>query len=191
MKTSQFTHAGRGALLILTLVSGSWIGAASSAAASQAFAEYPDLTTTITTNPLGLINGRINLEVERALSSASSFYFGLNFLILKPAVGQDVGERLFGIGPEIGLRFYLIGDAPAGIYIGPYADFAYLEKDGNSDFGWAAGGALGVNLILARVLVLTAGVGLGYERMQVDLDTGHAGAEGFDTRFRLGVGFAF
>ncbi len=191
MKRVQCGQRGRKAILILTLVAGSWIGAGGRGAAAQVLSGYPEITTTITTNPLGLINGRINLEVERAFSRMSSFYLGLNFLLLKPAVGHDVGERLFGIGPEIGLRFYLVGDAPAGIYFGPYADFAYLEKSGNSDFGWAAGGALGINLILARVLVLTAGVGLGYERMQVDLDTGHAGSEGFDTRFRLGIGFAF
>ncbi len=194
-RRNRLAGSGREALtglVLLALLAGA-IGWSGPAAADEV-GDDPGVSGTLTTDPLGLLAGRVNLQIEGAASSFLSLYGGINFLVIEPLLGDSHG-RVFGVGPEIGLRFYLIGDAPEGWYLGPYMDIAYLTRDDSSDVGYALGGATGFNLILFDALVLSAGASLGYETMVVDLDDDaqpdRVGIDGYDLRLRLAAGFAF
>lgn len=145
-----------------------------------------DQTTTFTVNPGALIDGRINFEFDSAINPWLSFNAGVNFLTFRGAF-DDTDEDYFGIGPRFGLRLYMLGTAPAGLWIGPFVDLYYVNwPDGNQDdrgFGYATGGEIGVTFILLRALVLQLGASFRYQDVAERNDWSPA--------FRFGIGVAF
>ncbi len=150
----------------------------------------------LTIDPLVLVNGRLSLAYESAMSARSSFVLGVNALLFEPPIhlsDTDYGDTdLYGIGPEIALHFFLTGAAPGGVYVGPFAELQYLwAEDGDLDrFGYTVGAEVGINYITANAFVFGAGVGLGYEDMRVEGDD-WIGDEGFALRLHLKFGVAF
>src|SRR5690242_18892472 len=61
----------------------------------------------ITVNPIDLFTGTMNLEYEQAANKVVSLYGGVNFLVVR-GLFQPSETRSFGVGPEVGLRLYLI-----------------------------------------------------------------------------------
>ncbi|MFW6197518.1 MAG: hypothetical protein ACOC5B_01505 [Myxococcota bacterium] len=139
-----------------------------------------------TVDPGALIDGRLSFELDNALSDFLSFHVGASFLFFD-GVFDDSDESFFGIGPRLGLRLFLVGDAPAGLWLGPFADLYYLrweDRQGSDHhFGYAVGAEAGVTFVLLRVLALQLGVAFSYHDLVV--------RDGIDPRFRLGVGIAF
>jgi hypothetical protein len=149
--------------------------------------------TLITVNPLDLINGTFNIELEHAVTRDISLFGGVNFLLVPPMIA-DPGGDLFGVGPTFGLRWFMFGAAPQGIFIGPYVDLDYLNTDKEDKFGYAVGGMIGFSLVALDVLALSLGAGLGFQDSAVDTDKDgkyDIGIYGASPRFRFAVGFAF
>lgn len=147
----------------------------------------------ITVSPLDLFTGTFNLEYERAVASSLGIYGGVNFLyfdgVLRPGAGT-----VFAVGPEIGARLYLIGDAPAGLWLGPYLNGAYVRNVSggvaSSSFGYGAGGMAGFNLVLSH-FVASVGAGLGYLDYSSSVLGQRVGQFGLTGRLRLAIGVAF
>jgi hypothetical protein len=86
----------------------------------------------LTVEPIDLLTGTLNLQYERALIPAVSGYVGFNYLYFSGYDEPNAGTQL-AIGPEIGLRLYLVGRAPAGLWIGPDLGTAYVENLRNGE----------------------------------------------------------
>jgi hypothetical protein len=157
-----------------------------STAQAQPFVPRDHQTTTFTVDPGALIDGRINFELDSALNPWFSLNAGVNFIGFR-GVFDDTEDSYFAIGPRFGLRFFLLGTAPAGLWIGPFIDLYYVnwedEQQNRQGFGYATGGELGVTFILLRALVLQFGAS--FLRQNI------AERNDWAPRFRFGIGVAF
>lgn len=180
---------GIGTLALLSLL----VGAAMPAAAQdeEVTVVVKEPQNTLTVNPVGLVNGQINFEIEHATGPKTSVYGGLNFLIVQPQFGSP-GGRVTGVGPELGARFFILGTAPEGVYVSPFVDAAILQNRDDVSLGYAVGGMAGLTLIPFDTLTLSLGVGTAYHEMAVTrADGSRVGVVGWAPRFRLGLGVAF
>jgi hypothetical protein len=147
----------------------------------------------LTVEPIDLLTGTFNLQYERAFSPSWSAYLGLNYLYVSGADQPNSGTQL-ALGPEIGLRLYLIGRAPAGLWIGPDLSTAWVrDVSYGQEFdslGYSVGGMVGVNLVLGH---FTGSLGFGgnfYDYSHYDGAT-RVGFYGLEMRERLAVGVVF
>ncbi len=151
----------------------------------------------ITVQPIDLFTGNINLEYERALASRVGLYAGLNFLVMRGLLlPQETRQRL-AIGPELGLRIYLIGRAPGGLWVGPYVNAAYVRDTSPGDgftrdaLALGAGGMAGLNLLFGQFM-LSLGAGAGYQDYGVGVGNRTIpGTYGVTPRLRLAIGAVF
>jgi hypothetical protein len=175
---------GRGLLLGAAVCAATVLWSSTSQA--QPFVPRDYQTTTFTVDPGALIDGRINFEFDSAMSRWVSLNAGVNFLAFNGAFDRTE-DSFFAVGPRFGLRLYLIGTAPAGLWIGPFVDLYYLRwRDAQQDrraFGFGTGGELGVTFIVLHALVLQFGVSFLYQDVA---DRNH-----WSPRFRFGIGVAF
>jgi hypothetical protein len=156
-------------------------------------ARAEDYANAITVNPIDLFTGTANVEYERALTSWISLYGGINFLYFGGVLRLNTPTR-FAIGPELGARLYVIGNAPAGLWLGPYVNTAYVSNyDGATSYGslgLGAGAMAGFNLVLGH-FIGSLGVGVGYYDNSTMVGESRLGAYGVTPRFRLALGVAF
>jgi hypothetical protein len=151
-----------------------------------------DYKRSVTVNPVELFSGTFNIEYEQALNPAVSVYGGLNYLYFKGISATDANAATV-FGPEAGLRLYLIGDAPAGIWLGPYLGVAYVHNRDSSTpdtLGYGFGAMAGVNLIFSRIN-LSFGLGTGWVDYTAPVDGRRVGLYGFIPRARLALGVVF
>jgi hypothetical protein len=148
---------------------------------------------TLTVEPIDLLTGTFNLQYERAFSPSLSAYLGLNYLYISGVDQPNSGTQL-ALGPEIGVRLYLIGRAPAGLWIGPDLSTAWVRNVSYGQewdsLGYSAGGMVGVNLALGH---FTGSLGFGgnfYDYSHYD-GTTRVGFYGLEMRERLAVGVVF
>lgn len=151
-------------------------------------------TRAITVAPVELFSGTFNLEYEQALASFVSLYGGVNYLGMRGILPAGY-DRALVIGPEVGARFYLIGNAPAGLWLGPYVGAAYVSNTAGgvtqSSFGWGLGAMAGINLVLFKHLMLSAGAGTGWVDHSSSPNGVRVGLYGFVPRLRIAAGVAF
>lgn len=158
-------------------------------APTNAQAQY---SRSITANPVELFSGTFNLEYETAVNPFLSMYGGINYLYfqgLSPSAIPDVTM----VGPEFGLRGYLFGNAPTGLWVGPYLGLAYVHNRASSTpdtLGYGVGAMVGVNIALSRVN-LSLGAGTGWVNYSSLVDGRRAGLYGVVPRVRLAAGFFF
>jgi hypothetical protein len=158
---------------------------------SRALASELPPATTITANPLDLVSGIVNFQLEHAIAYRASAYVGVNFLVISPVWDHSRGSGYFAVGPEAGVRFFLIGTAPEGLFIGPFGTIDYVSASDHSTAGFSAGGMAGVTVIAFDVLDLSLGAGLEYRGLGITVDGNQLGYEGWAPRLRLAMGFAF
>ena len=196
MKKVLFLAAATATLLLPTSVSAGFLGDRVKARHEHSLLRS-GYENSLTVNPIDLFTGTINIEYERAVANKVGLYGGLNFMVMRGLLySQDAGNR-FAVGPELGLRLYLIGRAPGGLWLGPYVNGAYVRHSGNDDFGardslaLGGGGMAGVNLLFGQ-FNLSLGAGAGYYDWGV-ITSGdrRAGSSGFTPRLRLAVGAVF
>jgi hypothetical protein len=147
----------------------------------------------LTVEPIDLLTGTFNLQYERAISPSWSAYLGLNYLYVSGVDQPSSGTQL-ALGPEIGLRLYMIGRAPAGLWIGPDLSAAWVRNVGFGEqwdsLGYSVGGMVGVNLVLGH---FTGSLGFGgnfYDFSHWD-GTERVGFYGLAMRERLALGVVF
>lgn len=150
-------------------------------------------TDVLSVNLLDAIDGFFNLGWEHALGDSTSLYLGAEVLAFRGVFDHYPGS-IVGIGPILGLNFYLLGDAPEGLFIGPYAIGSWISasngSDSNSSFGYAFGGHIGGSVLLGH-FHLAAGIGAVWRAFSVDINEDQLGPRGFHPRFELSLGYAF
>jgi len=138
-------------------------------------------------DPGELINGVVNFEYERALNPWFGLTGGLAINSYRSAWDPNSGDGFVAIGPEIGMRFHFIREAPRGLWLGPYLDLAYVTARDNrtvtTTFGYQLGGAIGYNFVFFRHFLLSLGAGGGFG------DYGYGVR--WDPRLRVGLGAVF
>lgn len=158
-------------------------------------ADADGVESTVTVNPIDLVNGSVNFEIESAIASRVSLYGGVTFLVWEGVFNERDGDGYFAIGPELGARLFLLGDAPVGLWVGPFAGLAYVsvEDSGRTAeaLGAYAGGMAGVTVVMLDAIALSGGIGVGYHDLTATIDDEVYGTIGAVPRFRLALGVAF
>jgi hypothetical protein len=148
----------------------------------------------LTVEPIDLLTGTFNLQYERALNPGLAAYVGINYLYFYGLEQPDSGT-VAAVGPEVGLRFYLIGRAPAGLWIGPDIATALVRNrapDGEftESLGFSTGGMVGLNLVLDH-FTASLGVGGNFYDYASYVGPNRIGLLGFELRERAAVGVIF
>ncbi|MCA9562752.1 MAG: DUF3575 domain-containing protein [Myxococcales bacterium] len=149
---------------------------------------------TITIDPLPLIFGVLSLEYERAVAPAVSIYAGpsINF-----GTSVDDPDSAFGLGLDMGARFFPWGKAPEGFFIAADFGVAYASAtDGETDtsasaVAYAVGGSIGYTFLIADVFDLSLGVGAQYADFEIKVANDSIGFSGVLPTLRLALGAAF
>lgn len=146
---------------------------------------------TITLNPFALQQQRLGLEYERALGKPMSLY-----LAPQVAYGRTGDLWRLSSSATLGARFFVMGEAPSGIFFGPEVGLAYerarTEEGLRKGYGLGFGASVGWTLVLFDRFTLSAGFSAQY-RSVPDLTV--TGPESLTVEFvalpRLAFGIAF
>ncbi|HLL52729.1 MAG TPA: hypothetical protein VK447_04225 [Myxococcaceae bacterium] len=129
---------------------------------------------TFTLNPLALQHQQLGVEYERAIFRAFSLYVSPEF-----AYGSAARSWQLSLGGTAGLRFFVLGGAPSGIFFGPEVSVAYERAFRNDELrqalGLGLGGSVGWTLVLFGHFTLSAGFSAQY-RAVPDLESPEEGA---------------
>ena len=110
------------------------------------------------------------------------------------AISRETSST-FAFGPEAGLRLYLIGNAPAGPWLGPYADASLVQNSyaGQNlvSLGCSAGRMAGLNVVVLSRCNIAFGLGAGWVDYSAPYAGTRVGLYGLAPRGRLAVGVVF
>jgi len=116
---------------------------------------------TFTLNPLALQYSRLGVEYERALGTGFSFALAPEFAYR----ASDLSWHLT-VGGTLGLRFFVLGRAPSGLFFGPEVSILYgrdVQADGVSkSLGLGLGGTVGWTIIFFNRFTLSVGFSAQY-----------------------------
>lgn len=162
--------------------------------AQGAASSYEGPLNTLTVNSLGLLIGSVYIEYERALSERLSWYAGPSYFGLDPGSADgDWTLRLFRLSS--GVRLFLLGRAPEGLFLGPEVSVGYIELDTKSTIAsattWSAGGMLGYTWLIGDLVDLSLGLGLEHLSASTSYDGETYGSSGLLPMLRLSIGAAF
>lgn len=147
----------------------------------------PNSPNLLLINVGALLNGVVQLEYERALNSFFGIDFGLSVSTFRGVFAPTGSASVVAFGPEVGVRFHFIRDAPGGLWIGPSISGAYVAASSNGTvvraFGWGVNAAIGYNFFFGRHFALQLGIGGGF----VEYGYGFEWAP----HFRVGLGGRF
>lgn len=143
---------------------------------------------TFTINPLALQHSQLGVEYERAFGKGFSIYAAPEF-----AYGRTPETWTLSLAGTLGIRLFVLGNAPSGIYFGPEFSANYQLRSQDSvlrrGVGLGLGGTVGWTLVLFNRFTLAAGFSAQYRSIP-DLDTGGLRVEIIPTP-RLAFGVAF
>lgn len=135
----------------------------------------------ITTNPLGLVQGVIDLSYERVLSPGWSIVIDPRFMF---------GEAS-GIGVIAGIRRYISPTAPKGFFIGGSGVLASVSVGLVSGRAYGFGGDIGYKWILQNGFAIEAGLGLKFVSTTVSFLWYSYTGSGIVATYLFGLGYAF
>lgn len=128
---------------------------------------------TVTWQPITVVWATIDLEYERGLGRFVSVYLASAILPgLAFGRGGTPTPFVFGVAGDLGIRFFPMANAPAGLFAGGYvgATTFYDYLGSHSRFfgsGVRAGTTVGYSLIFLRHVDLSFAVGIEYLRFGV------------------------
>lgn len=135
-------------------------------------------------NTVVLGRGQVAIEYERAVFSRLSL-----FVSPQPVVLFTGDEVEWGFLGELGARVFLVGEAPAGLFIAPELLLAYSRQAASgvvtAELKVGYGAMLGLTLVFWERLVLSGGLGVQYLALE------NAPGRPLKALPRLAVGFAF
>lgn len=142
------------------------VALASAAPAAAQTAEPTNTTTvqrqwTVSVDPLTLVLGFVHLQVERAFGRHLSLYVSPSLRLFDSLLGFPTGD-FRGYGVEFGLRGFVWGAAPTGVWLmlrGVLADVVYTD---GAQFGGYTSVLAGYTGIIGPGLVLSGGLGLSW-----------------------------
>ncbi|OJH33745.1 hypothetical protein [Cystobacter ferrugineus] len=116
---------------------------------------------TFTINPLALAHSQLGIEYERAFGRGFSLYVAPEF-----AYGRTPETWSLGLSGTLGIRLFVLGTAPSGIYFGPELSANYQlrsqERVRRRGIGVGLGGSVGWTLVLFNRFTLAAGFSAQY-----------------------------
>lgn len=147
---------------------------------------------TFTINPLALAHSQLGIEYERAFGRGFSLYLAPEF-----AYGRTPESWSLGLAGTLGVRLFVLGSAPSGIFFGPEVSANYQlrseERVRRRGVGVGLGGSVGWSLVLFNRIALAAGFSAQYRAIP-DLES-PAGAGAIRVEIiptpRLAFGVAF
>lgn len=151
----------------------------------------PQAWNIVTLNPLALQQEQLGIEYERVLGAAATIY------IAPQAVYGSAGSSwVLSAGGNLGMRFYVLGAAPNGIFIGPEVGVNFQRAHQNGvhrrAFGIGVGAGVGLSLVFFERFAVSVGFAAQY-RSVADIESPEP--ETVRTRFsplpRLAFGVAF
>ena len=151
----------------------------------------PPPQNVVSLNPFALEHERLGVEYERALFSAMSLY-----IAPQGTYGTAGSSWALSAGGDAGIRFYILGDAPNGLYVGPAVTGIYARsfQQGvlRKGFGIGLGACAGLSLILFNRYALAVGFAAEYTT-EPDLTdpTGETVVTRFTPLPRVSFGVAF
>ncbi|MFY0568401.1 hypothetical protein ACN28E_31850 [Archangium lansingense] len=129
---------------------------------------------TFTINPLALQNSQLGVEYERAFGKGFSLYAAPEF-----AYGRTPEAWTLSLAGTLGIRLFVLGNAPSGIYFGPEFSVIHQIRSQNHvrrrALGLGLGGSVGWTLVLFNRFTLAAGFSAQYRSIP-DLEAGGDGA---------------
>ena len=131
----------------------------------------------ISTEVFDDLNGFINVEYEKVISSGLSLYAA-------PMIGLGLGYTQ--VGATAGAKYYLQGTAPEGLWIGGFGLFTYASILGFSVTGFGGGANVGYKYFITDRFTVEGKVGLAYVYARI----GPFGAGAFGTYYGVNVGMA-
>ncbi len=156
----------------------------------------------VTINPLGILFGSLDIEIESALRPNSAWFWGPSFAYASSSDG-GTSNKLYGAGATVGVRGFSGKRAPAGFWGGPQASLMWITGDVGSEasasaVAWSLGALVGYTWIFDNGFVLSLGGGMQYIHMQLearepgydDYYTMTIGPEGILPTVRLALGLA-
>lgn len=146
---------------------------------------------TFTINPLALQHSQLGVEYERAFGKPLSLYVAPEF-----AYGRTPEAWTLSLAGTLGIRLFVLGNAPSGIYFGPEFSVIHQIRSENHvrrrGLGLGLGGTVGWTLVLFNRFTLAAGFSAQY-RSVPDLEA--EGGEALRVQIiptpRLAFGVAF
>lgn len=116
---------------------------------------------TITADPLTELLGFVHVQVERVVSERHSLYLGPSLKLFNSPLGVGTGP-FNGYGLEAGVRGFLTGTAPEGIWIMLRAVLAAVTHANGVEPGGYGSALVGYTAILGPGFVLSGGLGISY-----------------------------
>ena len=141
----------------------------------------------ITTNPLALALGDVNLGYERALNSSSSVLIGGEYINNMLGVDVKMGEL------NLGYRYYFTHikkEVPRGLYISPQASIGLGKLSDQNATLLGAGAELGHQWIWSG-FTLNLGVGVFYYNLECIKENETTRYYGLIPGLNVSVGYAF
>lgn len=116
---------------------------------------------TFTINPLALSHSQLGIEYERAFGRGFSLFVAPEF-----AYGRTPEAWSLGLAGTLGVRLFVLGSAPSGIYFGPElsGNYQLRSQEGvrRRGIGVGLGGGVGWTLVLFNRFTLSAGFSAQY-----------------------------
>ncbi|MFT3710838.1 MAG: hypothetical protein QM817_24705 [Archangium sp.] len=116
---------------------------------------------TITVDPLTELLGFVHVQVERAFSDKYSLYLAPSLKLFDSPLGIGTGP-FRGYGLEAGVRGFITGTAPEGMWIMLRAVLAAVTSANGVEPGGYGSVLVGYTAILGPGLVLSGGLGISY-----------------------------
>lgn len=151
----------------------------------------PSTWNSVTLNPLALQHQQLGIEYERVLGAAATIY------IAPQAVYGSAGSSwVLSAGGNLGMRFFVLGTAPNGLFIGPEVgvNFQRSHQEGvfRRAFGVGIGAGVGWSLVFFERFAFSVGFSAQYRSIP---DIESAEPDSVRTSFtplpRLAFGVAF
>ncbi len=153
-----------------------------------AAAQPDELRWTVQVDPLTTALGFVHVQLERTLSARMSLYVGPHLRLFNGLISEP-DDDYRGVGAEVGVRYFLTGVAPEGLWLGVRAVAAHISSPRveEAEIGGYASALGGYTWIFAQRWVLAAGLGVQYIRYQV----GGQGPRGILPAAHTALGVAF
>ena len=134
------------------------------AAAPAVGAKASPVTWTVQVDPLTTAIGFVHVQIEHALNDHWSLYAGPHLRLFDSLIDNQV-EPYTGVGVEVGLRYFIHGTAPAGLWAQIRGVAAHLQTDkagGSTAFGGYGSALVGYTAIFSQRWILAGGLGAQY-----------------------------
>lgn len=151
----------------------------------------PTTWNSVTLNPLALQHQQLGIEYERVLGAPATIY------ISPQAVYGSAGSAwVLSVGGNLGMRFFVLGTAPNGLFIGPEvsANFQRSHQAGvyRRAFGVGIGAGVGWSLVFFERFALSVGFAAQYRSVpDIESPEPETVVTSFTALPRLAFGVAF